>query len=227
MYIFDNSDMYCCDDFEIVGSFPRSTQVINIPTDPGHTVISKTIHLVGGFPYMLYFQIIKFSGHAIFMPTITLPSGENVSDFTGYVYVNYEEYYCDMGNATFSIISEGTDSYTITYSTFCSTKFSTEPAVGKPYLVVAKVCYILNPTVVSSTLSSATLSSSNVELSSSSIPLESLVVVPLSSSSLVMSSSSSDLSPTPISTTRSNSEQSSFTIPSTFHYTPPVYIGRQ
>jgi len=196
MYIFDNQDMYCCEDMNFLKWFPRSTKVINIPTDPRHTETSQTVHLVGGFDYLIVFQAINFSGDAIFIPTITLPSGEKINNFKDCVHIAFVKTYCDIGNSTASIISEGTDPHTTTYSTFYSTKISDGPAVGLSYTEVDTVYYILTPAADPSTSSAAPLSSSTVELSSSSVPSSSSVVVPSLSSSMGTSSSPSELSST-------------------------------
>lgn len=80
IYVYDNLDMLCCDDLDIPGWFPRTLDIINIPTDPEHTTGPKTTTLEAGKSYPFYIVYVNFSGDAELSISITDPSGQPISD---------------------------------------------------------------------------------------------------------------------------------------------------
>ncbi|KAG0655879.1 hypothetical protein C6P45_002830 [Maudiozyma exigua] len=120
--------------------------------------------------------------------SMTLPSGQVVTDFTGYIYLSYDGFECGVGNSTSSILSEWTGTYATTYSTdIVSNEGTGVPIGGIPYTEVETIYYILTPAAISS--SSSTIESSSEILTSSSSLSE------YSSDTFSSSSSSSEESP--------------------------------
>ncbi|KAG0655880.1 hypothetical protein C6P45_002831 [Maudiozyma exigua] len=48
IYIFNNRDMYCCGDMDLIGWLNRTSRFYYIPDDPMHQANSMTVHLEEG-----------------------------------------------------------------------------------------------------------------------------------------------------------------------------------
>ncbi|KAG0664550.1 hypothetical protein C6P45_000570 [Maudiozyma exigua] len=167
IFIFNDPNMYCCGAMDYQNWLPTTTKVYNIPEDPEHTTSSQTVHLVKGLGYIITYSYINLSGDAVFKPTITLPSGEKVSDLAAYIKTSFTDLACGVGNGTSTIISLGTDVYTTTFSTSISTKIGTAFGVI-PYTEYETIYYVLTPAVVSSSSSAVSSSASSFASSSAS-----------------------------------------------------------
>lgn len=158
----DNSRVCCenTDDAEewLAHEVEMATAVY-IPSDPAHSQQSVTVTLNEGGSYYIYMFYINRSGDAKFKLSVTLPSGETTTDFTGMV--NYlGTFDCNNYHTTSKLYSEWDDVYSTTYSTTVITHDMTTTTTFET------VYYVLTP---------AAPTSSTVESSSTSdIPLTSL-----------------------------------------------------
>lgn len=204
IYVYDNLDMYCCEDMDSYAWLPKTSQVTYIPSDPNYQSQSVTVNLKAGHGYLLQYGYTNFEGDAIFKTSVTFPSGKTTTDFTDYIYNSFASFHCDTLNSTSSVITLGTEAYTTTYSTTEITNIYTGTILDAPYTSIDTIYYIMTPVVVSS---SSIISSSSAIISSSSI---SSVI----SSSSEASSSSSESSV--ISSSFSKPSATSSMISSTF-----------
>ncbi|GMM58111.1 hypothetical protein DAKH74_047270 [Maudiozyma humilis] len=164
IYIYDNQDMLCCDDMDLVGWLSKTVEVINIPTDPEHTTGPKSITLQAGKNYLFFIVYVNFSGDAELSISITDPSGQVISDIGPYIGFP-QDATCDFIRRTSMVYSLGTDSITTTYST--SYRTTTFLIPGDKLLVteIETIYYILTPAASSS--SEIIPSSSDIQSSSS------------------------------------------------------------
>ncbi|GMM57691.1 hypothetical protein DAKH74_043070 [Maudiozyma humilis] len=186
IYIYDNQDMLCCDDMDILGWLPRAVNVMNIPTDPEHTTGPKSTSLEAGKSYLFLMFYINFSGDAELSISVTDPSGQIISDLGPYLGFPLAET-CDFIRRTSMIYSLGTDSLTSTYSTSYRTNTISINGV-LPVTELETIYYIMTPPVSSS--SEIPPSSSAIPSSSSSELLTSFDSSAIESSSEITSSSS-------------------------------------
>ncbi|GMM57373.1 hypothetical protein DAKH74_039890 [Maudiozyma humilis] len=164
IYIYDNQDMLCCDDMDLVGWLSKTVEVINIPTDPEHTTGPKSITLEAGKNYLFFIVYVNFSGDAELSISITDPSGQVISDLGPYIGFP-QDATCDFIRRTSMVYSLGADSITTTYST--SYRTTTFLIPGDKLLVteIETIYYILTPAASSS--SEIIPSSSDIQSSSS------------------------------------------------------------
>ena len=194
-FIFDNRDLYCCEDLNFVEWLNKTSHFYYVPEDPMYQTNSVTVHLEKGLDYLMAFTYLTRDGNPYMYTSTTLPSGQVTTNLTGFIYPTYEEgIECEIQNSTSSIISEWTGSYTTTYSTTVIFNEKTAPALDLPYTDVETIYYILTPTAVSS--SSIIISSSSEVITSSSseiiTPSSSEIITPSSSEIITLSSSLSE-----------------------------------
>ena len=192
-YIWDNRDMYCCEDMDRVAWLPKISQLVYIPSNPEYQSNSITVNLEKGKDYVFQYTYTNFGGDAVFKNSVTLPSGETISNFKGYVYTTYSGFSCKILNETSSVFSLGTESYTTTYSTTEVTNVYTASQLGIPYTDIQTIYYIMTPTSTSSSsyaTSSSAISSSTITSSAiSSSFISSSVISSSVISSFTVSSS--------------------------------------
>ncbi|KAG0661745.1 hypothetical protein C6P45_001270 [Maudiozyma exigua] len=181
IYIYNNRDMYCCNDMDNYAWLSKTSQVTYIPSDSRYQTQSVTVNLEAGVGYLIEYAYTNFAGDVVFKTSVTFPSGETTTNFTNYIYTLFNDFYCDVVNDTSSVIALGTETYTTTYSTTEITNIYTGEILGAPYTSIDTIYYIMTPAAVSS--SSEIPSSSDIATSSSTLPA-------VSSSSIITSSDS-------------------------------------
>ncbi|KAG0658560.1 hypothetical protein C6P45_002109 [Maudiozyma exigua] len=198
MFILNDLDKLCCANLANGITVEDYTNFYYIPDDPNYQTKSMKLYLKADTYYYFYFSYINHDGDAIFVPTMTTPSGEVITNFKGYIYSN-DENECKIGNSISSTVSGWSETYATTYSTSVITNVKTVPDMGLLYTEVETIYYIMTPVPESST---------SLVVSSSSE-----VVTPFSSSSFVssstFSSSLSEYSLTSSSVLLSSTEESS------------------
>ncbi|KAG0654944.1 hypothetical protein C6P45_003215, partial [Maudiozyma exigua] len=195
IFIFNDPSIYCCGSIDYIHSLEFTTKVYNIPDDPEHTSTSQTVHLVKDLGYLIMYSYINLSGNAIFKPTVTLPSGQKVADMKGYIKASVSDFICGVGHGNSTLVSQGTDSYTTTFSTSISTKYGTGFGM-LPYTEYETIYYVLTPERVSSTAESSAWLSSTAE-SSSVISSDKIIISSEDTLSKTISSASSSISTPP------------------------------
>ena len=173
IYIFDKRAMYCCDDMDLASWLDETSNFCYVPQDDSYQTKSMTVHLEAGLGYVIAFAYTNHGGNAIFKPSMTLPSGEVVTNFEGYIHGSVEDSECGVRNAETTIYSAGTESYNTTYSTAVVTYQTVGDFVTQSYTDIETIYYIMTPPAPSSSvISSATSSvaSSSVSSVSSSVP---------------------------------------------------------
>ena len=207
VYIFDDRDVYCCEDMLINGdeNVNKSSHFYYIPDDPEYQTNSIKVNLEAGMSYYFAYSYVSHESIAVFKPSITIPSGQVLTDFKDIIHTDITEYTCKIANVTSSLASQWTGTYTTTYST---TTFTTEKAgsLGIPYTEIDTFYYVLTPSatpssslfVSSSTMPSSVYTSTSVStrlssegLSTSSVVVSSFEGLP---TSLVLSSRSKESS---------------------------------
>lgn len=187
VYVYDNRDMYCCQDMDNNAWMSKASQVTYIPSDSRYQTQSVTVNLEAGLGYLLVYAYTNFAGDAVFKTSVTFPFGETTTNFTNYIYTLFKDFYCDVVNDTSSVITLGTEAYTTTYSTTEITNIYTGEILGAPYTSIDTIYYIMTPAAVSSSSEIATSRSILPSISSSSIITSSTSI----SSSLARSSDTS------------------------------------
>lgn len=221
MFILHNQDPLCCENLANGMTLADYTNFYYIPDDPNYQTKSMTFYLKADTYYYFYLSYINHDGDAIFVPTMTTPSGEVITNFKGYIY-GTDEHECSLGNSTSSTVSGWTETYATTYSTSVITNVNTVPGLDIPYTEVETTYYIMTPIPESSTSLVISSSSEVVTSSSSSSFVPSMVSSSLSEysstrSSVLLSSTeqtstaSSDDESTISSTMSSAAESSSIT----------------
>ena len=160
IFIYNNLDLYCCDDLNYENYIGRRVQAVNIPSVPEQSIPSQTVYLEGGLYYYVYFLYINLSGDAFFEPSITFPSGKVVTDFSDYFGQDPAQITCGERISASTVFTEWDGTWTETYKTVV---LSEETGVGfgyYPYTDIQAVYYVMTP---------ATPSSSAVQTSSSQI----------------------------------------------------------
>ncbi|KAG0655956.1 hypothetical protein C6P45_002821 [Maudiozyma exigua] len=210
IFIFADRNMYCCNTMDFMNWLSSTEKVFNIPTDPAHTTPPKTIHMVKGLSYMLMYSYINLSGDAVFKPTVTFPSGEKLSDLEGYIKGQYKGFECGVGESTSTLVSQGDQSFTTTYSTSVLTNYGTGSILGLPFTEYETIYYVLTPAAVSSSLTSSTVITSSSELQiSSSTESDNDEIVSSSNMNSGLMSSESQIVSSGVSSTLSSSELTS------------------
>ena len=207
-FIFDNRDMYCCEDFNVIEWLNKTSHFYYVPEDPMYQTNSVTVHLEKGLDYLMAFTYLTRDGNPYMYTSTTLPSGQVTTNLTGYIHPTYEGIECGIGNSTSSMISDWTGSYTTTYSTTVAYNEQTAHMLGLPYTDVETIYYILTPTAVSSSSIIISSSSEVITSSSSEIITPSSSGVITSSSSEIITPSSSEIS-TPSSSLSENTSRTS------------------
>lgn len=192
IYLYDNRDMYCCEDMDMISWLNKTTQLYYIPSDPNYQTDSVTVHLEAGSFYVYFYGYANYGGDAIFEPSVTFPSGQVVTNLTDYSYTVLEDISCDTGNSTSSILSQWTGTFTTTFSTSVVSTEGTG-AAGIPYTDIQTVYYVLTP---SSYVSSSVGTSSSIETSlaftsdsTSELITSSVISISFESSTISLSSS--------------------------------------
>ena len=217
IYIYDNLDFLCCDDLNLVEWLPKSTQVINIPTDKEHTTGPKTLTLEKDQFYAFLMVYVNFSGDVTFSASITDPSGNTIANPRDYIFLPTSPT-CDYTRRTSMVYSLGTESYTTTYSTSYVTKLVSVTGQGFEATVMETIYYVMTPlaesssTVIppeSSTQSSELLSS--FESSTTSSELITSISYSSESSSILSSSQWATVGSSDVSTDTLSSEEAEST----------------
>ena len=195
VYIFDDRDVYCCEDMLINGdeNVNKSSHFYYIPDDPEYQTNSIKVNLEAGMFYFFAYSYVSHESVAVLKTSITTPSGQVLTDFKDTIHSDITEYTCKISNVTSSLVSQWTDTYTTTYSTTTITTEKTG-SFGLPYTEIDTFYYVLTPSATSS--SSLFVSSSTMP---SSVYTSNSVSTRLSSEGLSTSSatvSSSEGSPT-------------------------------
>jgi len=190
-FIYDNRAMYCCDDMDLAGWLDESSNFCYIPEDADYQTSSMTVSLEAGLGYVIVYAYTNHGGDAVFKPSMTLPSGEVVTNFDGYVHGSVEDSQCGVKSSETTTYTQGTVSYNTTYSTAVVTFETLGEFVDESYTDVETVYYIMTPAAASS---SAIASSSSEVITSSSVS-ESSSVVLSATSSVASSLESSTVAP--------------------------------
>lgn len=195
IFIYNNLDLYCCDDLNYEKYEGRRVQAVNIPSVPEQSTPSQTVYMEAGRYYYVYFLYINLSGDAYFEPSVTFPSGKVVTDFSNYFGNDVSQITCGERISASTVYTEWDGTWTKTYETVI---LSENIGVGfgyYPYTDIQAVYYVMTPTTPSSSIvptgSSQVLSSS---FASSSIP-SSMTSHTTSSSVSPSGMSSSSVSP--------------------------------
>ncbi|GMM56135.1 hypothetical protein DAKH74_027510 [Maudiozyma humilis] len=161
-------------------------QILHVASDPSHTEKSITVNLMAGFIYGVALAYVNTDGDATLKLSLTLPSGETITNLDNLVYVQpyVIDTVCENANATSWEFSTWSATYNSTYSTSVTTM-----DMGV-MLITETIYYVLIPNETSSTISM-----SSVPPSSSLSSLSSSVSSASSSSSLASLSSLSSTSP--------------------------------
>lgn len=174
IYIFNNRDMYCCDDMDLASWLDETSNFCYVPEDDSYQTKSITVNLEAGLGYVIAFAYTNHGGNAIFKPSMTLPSGEVVTNFDGYIHGSVEDSQCGVRNAETTIYSAGVEDYNTTYSTAVVTYQTVGDFITQSYTDIETVYYIMTPPAPSSSIvSSATSSASTVSSSALSSVLSS------------------------------------------------------
>lgn len=200
IFIMDDIDAYCCGAIDKPNWIYRSTKVINIPQQPLYnTEKSKTVHLTAGTAYFLTMTFYNNGGDALFKPSVTLPSGEVITDFKGYVFSQGSVYLpsCSIGRDSLTTTTSWTG-VTTTTSTSVSTVHETLEYFHEKFQFdqfiypteYTTVFYVMTPAPVTSTSSSIPVTPSTISSTSSSLSMTLSAVTSLVTSSSVIVSSS-------------------------------------
>lgn len=157
-----------------------------ISSDGLRKTSSLTINLEGGVTYFMAVFYVNLHGDANLKFTVTLPTGENVTDFTGLssYMKNMDGYKCDDTTTTLWEYSPWTQTYNSTYSTSTTSKYEYQIERYK----ITTVYYVYTSTASGS---SSTASVMPLSIGSSAPSYHSTIV------------SSATASTTPLSTTKS------------------------
>ncbi|GMM58066.1 hypothetical protein DAKH74_046820 [Maudiozyma humilis] len=168
---FPDMSLLCCENLANLGTsedpFAGRILTVYIPNDPEHNNNTFTWTMKEGINYLLDFMYSNLSGDAKLKITVTLPTGETISDFAGYV-GQESGIDCDNVHTTSWDYSDWTFDSTSTYSSTVVTVDMTTTTT------LETIYYVVTPTAASSSI---------VESSSSEVPLTSDVSseVPLTS----------------------------------------------
>ena len=215
MFILDDLDKLCCENFgnTLLQGIDAFSKFFYIPEDPNYQTKSITFNLVAGMVYELLFSYVNHGGDAIFVPTMTTPSGEVTTNFKGYIY-DTNDGFCEIGNSTSSsVVSQWSETYATT-STTIMTNVKTVTEMGLPYTEIETVYYVMTPAPTSASSSEAAVPSSLLSssfLSESTLASSSVILLSVEKTSAVSSQQSSTTS----SSVSLSSEKSSLTPSST------------
>ena len=187
IYVYDNRDIYCCEDMNFPAWLNKSSQLVYIPTDPNYQTNSLTVHLEADLQYLFFLSYANYGGDAIFQPSFTFPSGQVHTNLADYSYGHIKSFSCGTGNITSTILSLGTQAYTTTFSTTVITTEGTGLG-GLPYTEIQTIYYVLTPASSPSSSSSTSELITSLAVSSSSYKSSTTV----SASSETPSGTSSD-----------------------------------
>ena len=158
---FPDMSILCCENLANLGTsedpFAGRILTVYIPNDPEHNNNTFTWTMKEGINYLLDFMYSNLSGDAKLKITVTLPTGETISDFAGYV-GQESGIDCDNVHTTSWDYSDWTFDSTSTYSSTVVTVDMTTTTT------LETIYYVVTPTAASSSI---------VESSSSEIPLTS------------------------------------------------------
>ena len=183
-------DALCCENvyqdqyLQIVRDGLQTIEAVS--SDGLHKSSSLTINLKAGEYYRMVLFYVNLHGDANLKLTVTLPTGENVTDFTGLssYMKRWKQYQCDDTTTTMWEYSPWTQTYNSTYSTATTSEFQYE----LQRYIVTTVYYVYTSTASGS---SSTASAMPLSIGSSAPSYHSTIV------------SSATASTTPLSTTKS------------------------
>ncbi|KAG0656460.1 hypothetical protein C6P45_002662 [Maudiozyma exigua] len=222
IFVFTNRDMYCCEDLLFSNWINKTANFYYIPDDSNYQTNSITVNLEANRDYLVLITYINQSKNVILKTSLTTPSGEAFSNYTGFMHRGYESFTCKIANITTSLVSEWTEAYATTYSTEVFTTGTLNTLIGLEYTDILTIYYIMTPppTPSSSTVvaSSTIVSSSSYLTSSSSIITSSSFSSSIEQSSETLYSSmlSSVISSSLIVSNNASSIEQSFTTQSSY-----------
>ncbi|SMN22616.1 hypothetical protein, no similarity [Maudiozyma saulgeensis] len=158
IYIFDDRAMYCCNDMNLADWFSETSNFCYVPEDSDYQTNSMTVHLEGGLGYVIVFAYTNHGGDAIFKPSMTLPSGEVITNFEGYIHGSVEDAECGVRSAETTSYTQGSAQYNTTYSTAVVTYETINDYARETYTDVETIVYIMTPAAYSSSVVSSSTS---------------------------------------------------------------------
>lgn len=191
LYIESDADMYCCDDANELKYFPSSPRAYLIPADPAESKPSVTVSLKAKVPYGVYVTYANTRGDAELEVSVTLPSGERLTDLTKFGGFFFD-LYCAIPVVSTVLVTSDVSVATTTATS--ATTFSTD-YLQFPATQYETVYYVVVPYSTSSAPEASSITSSEVvptSFSSSEVLTSSKYSTVKSSS--IMSQSSIELS---------------------------------
>ena len=195
LYIFKDVSRFCCSN----RNDPNADDIFHagieysyeIPSDPGHSNNTITVNMIAGRQYGMEFNYINLSGDAKFALSVITPSGETISDLTGFVgQLNVAD--CDNVHTTSTKYSTWSLDSTSTYaSTVFTIDQTTTTTLETVYYVITPAAEAISLTESSSSeFPSTAISSSQVSMTSDE--LSSIISSSIENPSSIMSASSSE-----------------------------------